>query len=708
MEALECGAASLTMVMAYYGKWVPLEKVRQDCGVSRDGSNAKNIALAAQRYGFDVKAYRMEPQALKEQGRFPCIIHWNMNHFVVLRGFRGRQAYINDPARGEVRVGWKEFGQSFTGIVIVPVPSERFTPEGKQRTALDFARKRLAGTRTAMTFVALTTAIASLFGIVNSITSRIFVDRLLTGLNENWTEPFLVLMAVLAMVQITVAWIQAIYSLKINGKMAIAGKTAYFWKLLHLPMEFFPQRLAGDIQARGNMNASISETLVDIFAPSLMNTVMMAVYLALMLRQSTLLATVGLAALLFNMVLSGYIAKKRVGFARVRMREEGKLEAASVAGIDMIETIKASGAERPFFQKWAGHQAAANAQRVKEERMTQVLGSVPSLLVTLANYTVLALGVYLTIKGEFTLGAVLMFQSFLSAFISPAMTQLNARQTMQELRVQMDRIEDVMEYPEEEARAEEGSGGGTARAEDLSKLRGNVELRHVTFGYATLAPPLIADFSLSVPAGRRVALVGASGCGKSTIARLISGLYQPWGGEILFDGRPARDYPREVFVSSLAVADQEIVLFEDTIENNIKMWDGSIGDFEMVLAARDAGLHDDILQMPGGYQHRLLADGRDLSGGQRQRLEIARVLAQEPTVIILDEATSALDAKTEHEVIRAIKERGITCIVISHRLSIIRDSDEIIVMDHGKAVQRGTHEELMRQGGIYAGLVMDE
>ncbi len=703
LEALECGAAALCMVMAYYGKWVPLEQARLDCGVSRDGSKAKNIYLAAERYGFDVKAFRMSPESLRAEGQFPCIIHWNMNHFVVLNGFRGKHVFINDPARGTVKVSWEEFDRSFTGVVIVPTPSERFQPGGERHSTLAFARKRLAGAGAAVAFVMLTTAISYLFGITDSVTSRIFMDRLLTGINADWLWPFAGVLILLAAVQLIVLWAQTIYSLKISGKMAVMGSTSYMWKVLRLPMSFFSQRLAGDIQSRAGMNASIAGTLVNTFAPILLNTAMMVFYLVLMLRQSPLLTLIGLVTLFLNIVMSRVISARRVNITRVQMRDSGKLEAATVTGIEMIETIKSSGAENGFFGRWAGYQASVNAQNVKTARTNLYFGMIPAFFSTLANYAVLVAGVYMTMEGRFSLGAVLMFQGFLSAFMSPAMSLVGAGQTIQEMRTQMERIEDVMEYPEDE-----NTVNRDPEVTELSKLRGNVELKNVTFGYSRLEEPLIRDFSLTLKTGQRVALVGSSGCGKSTVSKLVSGLYQPWSGEILFDGRPRSAYPREIMTGSLSVVDQDIILFEDTVANNIKMWDNSIEDFEMILAARDAQLHDDIVQLPGGYRHRLTNGGKNLSGGQRQRMEIARVLAQDPTIIILDEATSALDARTEYEVVNAIRERGITCIVIAHRLSTVRDCDEIIVLDHGRVAERGTHDELMKRGGMYAELVANE
>lgn len=704
MEALECGAASLAMILAYYEKWIPLEQVRLDCGVSRDGSNARNILRAARSYGLSAKGYRYEPEVLRREGKFPCIIHWNFNHFVVLDGFRGNKAVLNDPAKGTYTVPMSTFDDSFTGICLLFEPDEGFVPEGKPQSMLKYAKKRFAGAGAAIAFVILTTVISSLLGIITPAFSRIFLDRLLTKQNPEWLVPFTIFLAGTGVVQLIVAWMQAVYSLKINGKLAMVGSTTFMWKILRMPMEFFSQRMAGDIQGRQASNSMIAERLVDTFAPLALNAAMMVFYLVVMLGYSVILTLIGLASVLANLVLSGIISKKRMNITRVQMRDAGKLAGTTVAGIEMIETIKASGAENGFFEKWAGYQASVNASQVKFQRMNQLLGLLPTLVSSVCGTAVLMTGVFLAMNGEFTVGMIMAFQGFLSSFVSPAATLISAGQTLQEMRTDMERIEDVMKYPTDVA-CESSSDDENA---EYNKLSGSIELKNVTFGYSRLAEPLIRDFSMTLKPGARVAFVGASGCGKSTLSKLISGLYKPWSGEILFDGKPMSEIDRSVFTGSLAVVDQDIILFEDTIANNIKMWDNSIEDFEMIMAARDAQLHEDIMQREGGYQYKLTEGGKDFSGGQRQRMEIARVLAQDPTIIILDEATSALDAKTEYDVVRSIKDRGISCIVVAHRLSTIRDCDEIIVLDRGNVVERGTHEELMAHGGIYTQLVSNE
>ena len=704
MEALECGAACLAMVLAYYGKWMPLEQVRVDCGVSRDGSKAGNVMKAARSYGLEAKGYRMGLEAVKGISAFPCIIHWNLNHFVVLCGFRGNHACINDPARGSVKVTMDEFDKAFTGIVMVFAPTENFEPDGKRTSTLAFARKRLPGAGAAMVFVMLTSIIGYVFTLLNPAFSRFFMDRLLTGENSELLMPFIALVAAVSLLQVFVTAIRAVYSLKINGKMAVVGSGSFMWKVLKMPMEFFSQRMAGDLLTRHKANETIAEQLVNTLTPLALSAVMMVFYLVVMLRYSPLLTLVGLVSILINIVMSRVISEKRVNITRVQTRDAGKLMSATVSGIRMVETIKASGAENGYFQRWAGYQASVNEQNTKYTRLNQYLGFIPAFITTLANALVLVLGIWLCMRGEFTLGMVTAFQSFLASFLSPAMTLVTAGQTLQEMRTQMERVQDVMEYPEDPY----FSDAPVSEDEDYDKLTGAVELRNVTFGYSKLDPPLIENFSLNLKPGGRVALVGASGCGKSTISKLISGLYQPWSGEILFDGKPISEIDRAVFTGSVAVVDQDIILFNDTIANNIKMWDDSIEDFEVILAARDAQIHDDIIARPGGYQGKITEGGRDLSGGQRQRLEIARVLAQDPHIVIMDEATSALDARTEYEVTNAVKERGVTCIIIAHRLSTIRDCDEIIVLDHGKVVERGTHEELFKKGGYYTELITSD
>lgn len=702
MEALECGAASLAMVCAYYEKWIPLEQIRLDCGVSRDGANAKNLLVAARSYGFTAKGYRYEPEDLRRLGKFPCIIHWNFNHFVVLDGFRGNKAYLNDPAKGSYSVSMETFDNSFTGICLIFEPNETFVPSGKQKSVFSFAMSRLKGARTAVVFVVLTTLISALIGVISPAFSRIFMDRLLTHESPDWFYPFMIALSVMSALQLLISALEAYYSNRINAKLATVGSTSFLWKVLHLPMEFFSQRLAGDIQGRQGSNAGIANSVVNTFAPLALNAIMMVFYLVVMIRYSWILTLVGLASLVVNAFMARIISKKRINITRVSMRDAGKLAGATIAGVEMIETIKASGAENGFFERWAGYQASVNSAKVKYAKINQYLGMIPAAVSTVTGIVVLTLGIWFAMEGTFTVGMIMAFQGMLSSFSAPATTFISAGQTMQEMRTQMERIDDVMLYREDECYQSEG------KQCDLEKLKGNIELKNITFGYSRLSAPIIKDFSLTVKPGERIALVGSSGCGKSTISKLVSGLYQPWNGEILYDGKPLSEVNRDVFTGSIAVVDQEVTLFEDSISNNIKMWDTSIEDFEMILAARDAQIHEEIMRRDGGYNYKIAEGGKDFSGGQRQRLEIARVLAKDPTVVILDEATSALDAKTEFDVVNAIKERGITCIVVAHRLSTVRDCDQIIVLEDGVAVERGTHEELYAKGGLYTRLISND
>lgn len=703
LEATECGAASLAMVTAYFGKWLPLEQTRQDCDVSRDGSNAKNIMMAARSYGFEAHAFSADVDSVREEGPFPCIIHWGFNHFVVLDGFKNGKAYINDPAKGFVKVSMEEFDKNYTGVIIVLEPGEDFTPSGEKKTVLDFAKQRLKGTGAAVAFVTLVTVIASLLQIITPGFTRVFLDRLLTGQNPNYVQGFFLFFSIFVALYIFVAILQKLYSTKIQGKMAAVGNTSYLWKVLHLPMHFFSQRLAGDLSDRQTMNANIANVLINTLAPLALNLAMLVFYLVVMIRYSVVLTAVGVASILINILLSRFISNKRVNIMRVATRDQGKLSANTVSGIAMVETLKACGAEDGYFEKWAGLQASVNASTVAYAKLNQYLGAIPMLINSLSGIAVIVLGVWLVLQGNFTVGMVMAFQGLLNSFTMPAMTMITAGQTVQEMTTQMERIDDVMTYPEDVV-----FDIPDKEEADEYKLSGRLEMKNVSFGYSKLGEPLLKDFNLTLEPGKKVAFVGASGCGKSTLAKLISGLYQPWTGEILFDGKPLSEIDHTTFTSSVCVVDQDISMFDDTIQNNIKMWSSGIEDFEMILAARDACIHEDIMLRENGYQHVLLEDGRDFSGGERQRIEIARALAQEPTILIMDEATSALDAKTEYEVVKRITDRGITCVVIAHRLSTIRDCDEIIVLDKGRVVERGTHSELYALGGLYTSLVTNE
>ena len=702
LEALECGAASLCMILAYYGLWIPLEQLRKDCGVSRDGSNLKNINLAARKYNLQPKAFRCSAEKLREIGTFPCIGFWEGNHFIVVDGFKGNYVFLNDPARGEVRITFDEFKDSYSGICMLFEPSEEFEPSGKPASILKFAAERLTGTLPMLVLVITTTLIAALTGILTSAFSRFFVDNLLTGQAPQWSAGFFLLFGAVIVFQVASLCIKAIYLLKLRGKMAVIANSSFLWHILRLPVEFFEQRMAGDIVQRQQSNSMIAETLIQTFTPLLLDGTAMIFNLLIMINYSPILALAGIVSVVVNLVIAKVIADKRVNITRVQMRDLANLNSTTLMGIDMIETIKSAGAEEGFFTKWAGHYANANNQLVKFMQLNQTLGQLPAIVSLIASNVILFLGVRLVMAGEWTIGLISAFNGYLLAFSTPANMLILAGQQIQEMRTNMERVQDVFKYPV--------SVNDTVSVpdEEMNKLGGLVEVRNITFGYNKLARPLLENFSMRVEPGGSVALVGSSGCGKSTVAKLITGLYDVWDGQILFDGKELSSINRNIFTGSVACVDQNITLFEGTIDENIRLWDKSIENFEVILAARDAAVHDDIIERDGDYSSVVLEGGKNFSGGQRQRIEIARVLAQDPTVIILDEATSALDSKTEDKLMKSISARGMTRIIISHRLSIIRDCDEIIVMKEGHILAQGTHDELMKSCDYYAALISNE
>jgi NHLM bacteriocin system ABC transporter peptidase/ATP-binding protein len=704
LEALECGAACLCMITAYHGKWIPLSRMRKDCGVSRDGSVAKNILSAARNYGFEASGYRMEPSDLSEV-TLPAIIHWDFNHFVVLTkiDFKNRKAYINDPSRGRIVLSMEEFDKSFTGILLSFAPSENFRPEGKPRSVLVFVRSCLKGSVFPFILMVLISIVSSVILMINPVFDRIFIDSILSGREPGWIMPFLGIILVIMILNVLVGIIKSIYWLKIEGKFAIVSSAKFMWHCLQLPLEFFSQRYIGDIVERQEATGKIALVLIKKIAPMLIDLISLVFYLMIMINYSWKLTLIGLGATILNMIIVNYISKKMTEIQKASAPNSGKLMSVTYSGIEMIETIKSTGAENGFFERWAGFYAKQNNAQIQTMKLTQYIGALPGIIHEMARIALMLFGIYFIMRGDFTIGSLMAFQGFLQGFLNPIDGFLGVYQSFLGIRNEMERVEDVLEYPKD-------ISADLDLKEHLNeeRLTGKLELKNVTFGYSRLAQPLIKDFCFKLEAGEWVALVGGSGSGKSTISKLIMGLYQPWSGEILFDGKRRNQIDPYTFHDSVSMVDQEKIMFNDTIKNNIKMWDESIEDFSAIIAARDADIHKTIITRKGGYNHVIREGGKDFSGGQCQRIEIARALAIEPSLLILDEATSALDAKTEETVIKNIRNLGCSCIVVAHRLSTVRDCNKIIVLDGGRVIEYGTHDELMANRGEYSELVTTE
>ena len=695
METVECGAACLSMILAYYGKWLSLEQLRTDCGVSRDGSNARCIVQAARRHGLDAHGYRADISHLEHMA--PAIIHWNYNHFVVFKGFDGGLAYINDPGIGSIAVSMEDFNRSYTGVAITASPTDQFKPQGHQTSILHYVRENIRGVSDAFIFTLIMGILTAFAGMLYPLFSQVFMDDIITGKNEEWTVPFFVGMGALVVFHFLLAFLDNVYGRRFSGSMSLKGNTRFLWHALNLPMEFFAQRYVGDIVQRQSLNETITTTLVRILAPYAINILLLIVYVVVMARYSFLLTLMGLMSVALNIYVVRKESELRNNLSRAMEQTEGKFYGITMSCVDNIESIKAAGAERKFFEFWAGYFARRNNQEV----LFEARSFSPYVFGHVANALVLILGAALILYGDFSIGMLMAFQGFMAEFMRPAMGLMQGSTTVIELRSQMERIDDVIAYPTEKWSDDANEAHG-------AKMGGMFEMKNVTFGYSPTSEPLIKDFSMKVEPGKSIALVGTSGCGKSTIAKLVAGLYEPWSGDILFDGRKRSEISHEEYVNSVAVIDQNVVLFDDTISENLKMWDHSIEDFTMTMACIDSGIRNDIISRPRGFNTKLVKGGGNFSGGQRQRMEIATALAREPILLVMDEATSALDTMAEREVMQNIRQCGASLIVIAHRLSTVRDCDEIIVMDHGQIAERGTHDELMSRDGIYKKLMTND
>ncbi len=700
MEAVECGAASLGIIMHHYGCFISLEKLRYECGVSRDGSKASNILKAARRFGFEAKGFRREPEALKQMA-FPLIIFWNFNHFLVLEGFSDNKAFLNDPAYGPRTVSIEEFDQSFTGIVLTIEPGADFKKIGTKPSIISSLKPRLAGNKLALSYLIIAGLALVVPGLIMPTFSRVFIDNVLVSGLESWIKPLLIGMGITALLLAGITTLQQHYLLRLETKLALSTSSRFFWHILRLPTVFFSQRSAGEIGNRVAINDTVARLLSGDLATTVINVMLIGFYAVLMAQYDLLMTAVGVGIALLNFIFLRYVGKKMATENQRLVQEYGKLIGTAMNGLQSIETLKASGAESDFFARWSGFQIkVANAEQRMGVLMTTLM-AVPPFLMAVNTAAILGTGGLRIMEGTLTMGMLVAFQVLMQCFLAPVNQMINLGSSFQKAKGDMNRLDDVLNYPVVQ---ESGESNELSCTEQV-KLTGQLELHDVTFGYNTLEAPLIEGFSLTLTPGSRVALVGGSGSGKSTVAKVITGLYNPWSGEIRFDGKQRDELPQTLLSNSVAMVDQDISMFSGTIRENLTLWDDTIPEAQVLQAAKDAVIHDDIAARPNGYDCLIEEGGSNFSGGQRQRMEIARALTTNPSILILDEATSALDPMTEQLVDEHIRRRGCTCLIVAHRLSTIRDCDEIIVLDKGKIVERGTHYEMKDKGGPYSRLI---
>ncbi len=702
MEAVECGAAALAIVLAYHGAWIPLEQLRVACGVSRDGSKASNIIKAARRFGFSAKGFRKEPSTLHELP-MPCIIHWNFNHFVVLEGIDGDRVYINDPAIGRRRIDMAEVDLAFTGVALTMERTDAFEKLGKKPEGLRLLLRELRRSKKAVGLLVVLSFALIVPSIVAAGFSKIFVDDILIQRNTGWLVPLLIGMATTAVFRAILTAARQSLLLRLQSKLAVVMISRFLWHVMALPVEFFTQRHAGDIASRVGSNEQIARLLSGGIAANALNLTSIVFFAAAMAIYDVPLAAIGVSMSLLNVLALRFISERRQDLSRGLAIEQGKLVGATVGAVRTIETLKASGLEDEAFGQWAGIQAKALNAEQQLGVSAIFLDMLPTLFSGLTVAAILGIGGLRVIEGSLTLGSLVAFQSLMASFSGPVTEFVNYVGNFQTIRGALERLEDVYNYPPDH------SGRNVVAADRFPpKLAGKVELSNIQFGYSILEPPLLADLSITVQPGSRVALVGASGSGKSTLAKLICGLYRPWAGEVRIDGWTLPEIPPQVFANSIAYVDQDVFLFEGTARENLTLWDLTVTEGDLSQALKDAAIHEDIATRPGNYDCYMNEGGTNFSGGQRQRIEIARALVSNPSVLVLDEATGALDPITEKAIDNHLRRRGCTCIIIAHRLSTIRDCDEIIVLEQGKIIERGTHEQLILRQGAYAKLVAQE
>ena len=709
MEATECGAAALAMILAHYGLWIPLEKLRAECGVNRDGSKASCVIRAARNRNCEADGYRWAVDdllKLVDQNIFPLIIHWEFNHFVVLEGIKDGRAYLNDPAMGRRTVPLEELRTSYTGVSLYIKPEKGFQKAGHRYNVFKDMTKKLLEDRWAALFILLLEFCAIIPGLASPVMNQIFLDDILTRKHPDWMTNFCLAMTISFIISGIMTWLRAVVLTQWQRKLTLADSSSYFWHLLKLPMQFFHQRYAAEVAGRVGFNESIAGVLSGPAATAVLDLFVAIFYLLLLLQYNVALTLIGILFSSVEIVLF-FAMRRHLTDLNMRIQQDaGKAYGVAMNGLRMIETIKANGDESDFFSKWAGYQTKVLTASQETTLWAMSVKMLPTLLSGINGALIMTIGGFSIMEGAMTAGMFMAFQHLMGSFEAPVNALVGLGSTLQTTEMQMQRLNDVrcyevdsLNFPSEEEEAKKSFPG--------ERLSGEISLEEVSFGYSPLEPPLLEHFNLHAAPGSWVAVVGASGSGKSTLAKIVTGLYEEWDGTLSFDGVPRRQVPRQVVQSSLAAVDQDIFLITGTVAENIALFDTTVRRSDIIAAAKDACIHEDIMKLDGGYEFQVAEGGMNFSGGQRQRLEIARALAVNPSILVLDEATSALDPITEKQVLENIRHRGCTCLIVAHRLSTIRDCDEIIVLSRGKIVERGTHRDMISHDGPYLQLITE-
>ncbi len=704
MDAAECGPASLAIILAYYGKWISLEKLRSDCGVSRDGSKASNILRAARAYELVAKGFKKEVPQLKQMPA-PFIVFWNFNHYIVIEGFTKKGVFANDPSDGRKVFSYEEFDEGFTGVVLTFEKESGFQKEGAPPRTMQSLKARMHGTSLPLMYLLIASLIGVIPGMANAGYSRLFLDNILVDGMWSWLSPLVIAMSATTLLMLLLGFLHGWVTLKFQTKLSISGSAKYFWHTLRLPSDFFAQRYSADIGSRVSINDTVAAVIATQLSGGVLNALMVVFYAIVMFKYDIFLTLLGILMSVSNLFILRLLSRRSLERGRRLVRAKANLMLTTILGLQSIETIKASGTESEFFARWAGYQAGVLSLDQQLASSSLALSAIPGLLAALNGTALLCLGGLRVMDGILSIGMLITFQALMGSFTTPVSGLMDLGSQLQMMQNRLGRLDDVLNQPVDKLACSFGIARETGVTTGMNQLGGSLELKDVVFGYNHLDKPLLVDISIKIEPGQRVALVGGSGSGKSTIARIVAGINHQWSGEILFDSKTRTEYDRAVICNSVACIDQEIILFDGTIRENITLWDDTISEARAVKAAKDAGIHDFITTLKGDYSYLVEEGGRNFSGGQRQRIEIARALISHPSILVLDEATSALDPMTEKIVMDNIRRLGCSCLIVAHRLSTIRDCDEIIVLQQGRIVQRGTHEEMARLAGPYAKLL---